>query len=448
MAGSDEVESFHDPADDFLDPESVQREHSRQVEAIEEKVAEDAADAKEGLLSRLTKRAGQSFKKGFDTVSSLVVTPPEEQEMHHDPSKKYQEEESTPAPEAAAAEAEAAAEEEDGDDPATTDEIRAEFERSADSMNRKQDETRMRIKADAEARKASLKAKLEMAREETAKKGNAGGAGEVEEEEELAPGGNNDDDDDDANLAAKMANMASVKQSEYDDAMSDALPAVSNRLDYDEAREEWKRAAVTDQEGKYIPVWRSTSADIEMLGTGIGLWFRILKAMSLYFLVMSTPVAIILGNYLYLYYNDNSDLSADTLDLLARFTTGVAATTTQSETVAGWDIRTVMFAVSAMDCFAILVFLMLVAYLKTRQNAYIEENDDAVISLPDYTVMAGRGEGVVCILRCSTTTSRLFFQLFHRQHASFIYPSIGARYGRLLVVVGALFAFWRSGALS
>ena len=75
------------------------------------------------------------------------------------------------------------------------------------------------------------------------------------------------------------------------------------------------------------------------------------------------------------------------MEVLARLTTGVAATTSQTETVAGWDIRTVMFAISMMDCFTILVFLMLIAYLKRRQDAYIEENDDAVISLPDYTVM-------------------------------------------------------------
>ena len=55
---------------------------------------------------------------------------------------------------------------------------------------------------------------------------------------------------------------------------------------------------MTDKYGEYIPFWKSTFADIEMLGTGIGLWFRTLKAMSLYFFVMSIPGCMILGHYL------------------------------------------------------------------------------------------------------------------------------------------------------
>ena len=62
--------------------------------------------------------------------------------------------------------------------------------------------------------------------------------------------------------------------------------------------DEWKQAAVTDKYGEYIPFWKSTFADIEMLGTGIGLWFRTLKAMSLYFFVMSIPGCMILAHYL------------------------------------------------------------------------------------------------------------------------------------------------------
>ena len=101
---------------------------------------------------------------------------------------------------------------------------------------------------------------------------------------------------------------------------------------------------------------------------------------------MSLPVACMLANYLYLYYNPDSDLDEDTMEVLARVTTGVAATTLQEETIAGWDVRTIMLVIAALDCFAVLCFLIMIAHLKRRQDQYVEENDDAVTSLPDYTV--------------------------------------------------------------
>ena len=186
--------------------------------------------------------------------------------------------------------------------------------------------------------------------------------------------------------AAKLANEQSQQQSAYEDAMSDRLPEVSTKLDYDEAKAEWKAAAVTDINGQYLSVCGSTYDDLEPLGPGIGLWFRTLKSLALYFGLMSLPVACMLANYLYLYYNPDSDLDEDTMEVLARVTTGVAATTLQEETIAGWDVRTIMLVIAALDCFAVLCFLIMIAHLKRRQDQYVEENDDAVTSLPDYTV--------------------------------------------------------------
>ena len=140
--------------------------------------------------------------------------------------------------------------------------------------------------------------------------------------------------------AAKLANEQSQQQSAYEDAMSDRLPEVSTKLDYDEAKAEWKAAAVTDINGQYLSVCGSTYDDLEPLGPGIGLWFRTLKSLALYFGLMSLPRACMLANYLYLYYNPDSDLDEDTMEVLARVTTGVAATTLQEETIAGWDVRT------------------------------------------------------------------------------------------------------------
>ena len=47
----------------------------------------------------------------------------------------------------------------------------------------------------------------------------------------------------------------------------------------------------------------------------------------------------------------------------------------------------VMLIISCLDVFAILCFLIMIAHLKRRQDAYVEENDDAVVSLPDYSVV-------------------------------------------------------------
>ena len=126
-------------------------------------------------------------------------------------------------------------------------------------------------------------------------------------------------------------------------------PEVSTKLDYDEAKAEWKAAAVTDINGQYLSVCGSTYDDLEPLGPGIGLWFRTLKSLALYFGLMSLPVACMLANYLYLYYNPDSDLDEDTMEVLARVTTGVAATTLQEETIAGWDVRTIMLVLAALD---------------------------------------------------------------------------------------------------
>ena len=188
-----------------------------------------------------------------------------------------------------------------------------------------------------------------------------------------------------AKMSAEVPEILS--QSAYEEAMSENLPEIHRELDYDEAKAGWKEAAVTDRNGQYIPVCASTLNDLEPLGPGIGLWFRTLKSLGLYFLLMSLPIGLMLAHYLYLYYNDDSDMDEDTMEVLARLTTGVAATTTQEDTINGWDVRTVMLAIACLDCFAVLCFLIMVAHLKRMQTAYVDANDDAVTSLPDYSIM-------------------------------------------------------------
>ena len=51
--------------------------------------------------------------------------------------------------------------------------------------------------------------------------------------------------------------------------MSDRLPQVSTKLDYDEAKAEWKAAAVTDINGQYLSVCGSTYDDLEPLGAAL-----------------------------------------------------------------------------------------------------------------------------------------------------------------------------------
>ena len=190
-----------------------------------------------------------------------------------------------------------------------------------------------------------------------------------------------------AAAAAAAAAAASASASEFEELMSDRLPDINTKLDFDEAKAEWKRAAVTDINGQYISVCGSGYEDLEPLGPGIGLWFRTLKSLALYFFLMTLLMAFVIYNAVYRYYNEDSDMDEDTMEVLARVTTGVVATTSQDKTVEGWDMRLVMLVISCLDVFAILCFLIMIAHLKRRQDAYVEENDDAVVSLPDYSVV-------------------------------------------------------------
>lgn len=189
-------------------------------------------------------------------------------------------------------------------------------------------------------------------------------------------------------LAAEAAAAASASASEFDELMSDRLPTVDTKLDFDEAKGGWKEAAVTDINGQYISVCGSGYDDLEPLGPGIGLWFRTLKALALYFSLMTLLMIFVVYNFIYLYYNPDSDMDEDTMEALSRITVGVMATTGQDDSVEGIDMRDIMLAVASIDVFAILCFLIMIAHLKRRQDKYVEENDDAVVSLPDYSIVA------------------------------------------------------------
>ena len=191
------------------------------------------------------------------------------------------------------------------------------------------------------------------------------------------------------NVSRLSDNDMTIDANEYDKAMGDELPVVSKTLDYDEAKALWKESAVTDNNGEYIPFWSSRKrflGDIEMLGPGMGLYFRMLRNFALYFFLMSIPVGCVIAHYMYLYYNPDSDLDDESMDALARVTTGVTASTSQDDTIGGWDVRDVMLAVVSLDSLSMLCFLIMVAHLKRKQDEYVEKNDDAVTSLPDYAV--------------------------------------------------------------
>jgi hypothetical protein len=64
------------------------------------------------------------------------------------------------------------------------------------------------------------------------------------------------------------------------------------------------------------------------------------------------------------------------------YTMGVSAATKQDTTIAGWSSKSVMLVLSVLDSLVIMAFLFIVVYLKCKQAAYIDENDDAVTSLP------------------------------------------------------------------
>ena len=191
------------------------------------------------------------------------------------------------------------------------------------------------------------------------------------------------------NVARLSDNDQTIDANEYEKAMSDELPVVSKTLDYEEAKAGWKESAVTDNNGEYIPFWSSRKkflSNIEFLGPGMGLYFRMLRNFALYFFLMSIPVGCVIAHYMYLYYNPDSDLDDESMDALARVTTGVTASTSQDDTIGGWDVRKVMLAVVGLDALSMLCFLIMVAHLKRKQEEYVEKNDDAVTSLPDYSV--------------------------------------------------------------
>ena len=132
------------------------------------------------------------------------------------------------------------------------------------------------------------------------------------------------------NVARLSDNDQTIDANEYEKAMSDELPVVSKTLDYDEAKAGWKESAVTDNNGEYIPFWSSRKkflSNIEFLGPGMGLYFRMLRNFALYFFLMSIPVGCVIAHYMYLYYNPDSDLDDESMDALARVTTGVTAST-------------------------------------------------------------------------------------------------------------------------
>ena len=99
-----------------------------------------------------------------------------------------------------------------------------------------------------------------------------------------------------AAAAAAAAAAASASASEFEELMSDRLPDINTKLDFDEAKAEWKRAAVTDINGQYISVCGSGYEDLEPLGPGIGLWFRTLKSLALYFFLMTALMAFVIYN--------------------------------------------------------------------------------------------------------------------------------------------------------
>lgn len=190
--------------------------------------------------------------------------------------------------------------------------------------------------------------------------------------------------------AAQIAALALANQraeTEYDKAMSEDLPEL-HKLDYAEAEAHWKAEAVTGINGEYLPFWKTELHELEHLGPGVGLWFRSLKGFGKFFAYCTIPIMIILCQYLYLYYNSDSDMDRSSTENLAELTTGVAAATSQDETMFGINMKTIMFVISCLDCLAILAFVIYAWRMKAKQDRYVRENDEAISSLPDYSVQA------------------------------------------------------------
>lgn len=170
-----------------------------------------------------------------------------------------------------------------------------------------------------------------------------------------------------------------TEDSYYQAVMSDKLPAYKKPRRHI-ARLENLESAVLDKEGKQMSVWKSTQADMDVFGPGIGLWFSQLKAFGRTFFWLTCIAVIPLAHYVYI-----SNRSAVDVEIETKTTLGMTAASKYAKAY-GIDIRAIMAFLACLDVVTVIIFLSVTAVLSRRIRTFVVRVDEALLTLSDFSL--------------------------------------------------------------
>lgn len=171
-----------------------------------------------------------------------------------------------------------------------------------------------------------------------------------------------------------------VEDSYYKAVMSEKLPAYKAPRRHI-ARLENLESAVLDKEGNQLPLWKSTSDDLDVLGPGISLWFAQLKTLGKTFVYITMLASVALSHYVYIANKSSSvEVEPEITTTLGVTAAGVYAS------AYGIDIRTIMAVLSCLDVCMVLMFMLITAILSRRIRSFVVRVDEALLTLADYSL--------------------------------------------------------------
>ena len=170
-----------------------------------------------------------------------------------------------------------------------------------------------------------------------------------------------------------------VEDSYYKAVMSEKLPAYKAPRRHI-ARLENLESAVLDKEGNQLPVWKSTSDDLDVLGPGISLWFAQLKTLGKMFFCITMLASVALSHYVYIANRSSVEVDPETTTTLGVTAAGVYAS------AYGIDVRTIMAVLSCLDVCMVLMFMVMMAILSRRIRSFVVRVDAALLTLADYSL--------------------------------------------------------------
>ena len=169
------------------------------------------------------------------------------------------------------------------------------------------------------------------------------------------------------------------EDSYYDAVLSDKIPAYKKPRRH-LARLENLETAILDKEGDQLPVWGTTTSDLEVLGPGIGLWFAQLKTLAGYFIAATAVLCFCLAFYVYTGQKSEVDVDPEVTTTLGITVAGELAK------VFGTDVRTIMALISALDVLVVFAFMALASNLSSRIRKFVVRVDEALLTLSDFSL--------------------------------------------------------------